>query len=292
MHGDQIFFTDQNLNAEQPISVEGTNSHFQHRFKLFISDFNRENVRVYHKQITAMLQQNKYCFLLYLSDLKLAEEKLYDRLIASPLEMISVLEEAVRSYVLEKSQEFSNYDQRIPWQVCIKSDENPKPLRDIQSSSVARMFVVSGIIISCTKPYIKASELKVKCKNCQLVKTIKLAPGQMPYVPSQCPGQGGASQKCPLDPFVALPESTVIDTQNLKIQENPEEIPTGEIARTMGLIADRYNVNRCVPGDRVRITVISTVIDVKSDNLFKQLLYVTGVEKMKERSNIQYTTQE
>ncbi len=73
MQGDRIFFSDQNLNAEQPMAIEGTNSHFQHHFKAFLSDFNRENVRVYHKQISSMLQHGKYCLTLQLSDLKQAE---------------------------------------------------------------------------------------------------------------------------------------------------------------------------------------------------------------------------
>jgi hypothetical protein len=33
-----------------------------------------------------------------------------------------------------------------------------------------------------------------------------------------CVGQNGQGQKCPPDPFVALPESNVIDTQSMKIQ--------------------------------------------------------------------------
>lgn len=80
------------------------------------------------------------------------------------------------------------------------------------------MFVINGIVISCTKPFIKASELKVKCRGCQFVKSIKLAPGQNPYVPMMCTGGGSNQQKCPPDPFVALPESLVIDTQSMRIQ--------------------------------------------------------------------------
>ena len=105
-----------------------------------------------------------------------------------------------------------------PWQVCVISEELPRRLRDIESRLVNNIFVISGIIISCTKPYIKASELKIKCRSCQLVRTIKLAPGQYPSFPQMCPGQGGANMKCPPDPYVALPESSVIDTQSLKIQ--------------------------------------------------------------------------
>jgi hypothetical protein len=51
-----------------------------------------------------------------------------------------------------------------------------------------------------------------------LTRTIKLSPGQYPSVPSICPGQNGQNQKCPPDPFVALPESLVMDTQAMKIQ--------------------------------------------------------------------------
>jgi hypothetical protein len=72
MHGDRITFTNQNLNPEQPSAIEGTNSHFQHHFKAFLSDFNKENVRVYHKQISAMLQHGRYCLTLQLADLKQA----------------------------------------------------------------------------------------------------------------------------------------------------------------------------------------------------------------------------
>ncbi len=129
---------------------------------------------------------------------------------------------------------------------------------------VSKLFVVSGIIISTTKPYIKASKLKLKCRNCLASRVIEIPPGQYPYVPTTCPGQGGSNQKCPNDPFVALPESDVIDTQSLKIQESPEDIPTGEIARTYSLVADRENVSKCVPGDRVRITGIMFVHDMKS----------------------------
>lgn len=49
-------------------------------------------------------------------------------------------------------------------------------------------------------------------------KIIDLAPGQNPYVPTFCSGVGGTNQKCPNDPFVAMPDSEVMDTQTMKIQ--------------------------------------------------------------------------
>jgi DNA replicative helicase MCM subunit Mcm2 (Cdc46/Mcm family) len=83
---------------------------------------------------------------------------------------------------------------------------------------VSKIFTVSGIIISTTKSYIKATKLRIQCRNCSLTKIIEIPPGQNPYVPSFCDGQNGRNQKCPQDSFVAMPNSEVIDCQNLKIQ--------------------------------------------------------------------------
>lgn len=69
------------------------------------------------------------------------------------------------------------------------------------------MFVISGIVISCTKSYIKASLLKLKCKGCQTARNIRILPGQYPYIPKICIGDGSGTQKCPPDPFVPLPDS-------------------------------------------------------------------------------------
>jgi DNA replicative helicase MCM subunit Mcm2 (Cdc46/Mcm family) len=61
------------------------------------------------------------------------------------------------------------------------------------------------------------------------------------------------------------------------------------VARTYSLVVDRKNVSLCVPGDRVRITGVMLVNDLKTDQLNKGYLYVTGIQKVKERAEINYT---
>lgn len=92
------------------------------------------------------------------------------------------MQERLDEYPLETNEE---------WQVVLRSDDHPIRIRDIKSSMVSKMFVVSGIIISTTKPFIKASRLKLQCKSCSNHKTIELQPGQWPYVPTYCEGTGG-----------------------------------------------------------------------------------------------------
>ena len=142
--------------------------------------------------------------------------------------------------------------------MVLKSDDHPTRIRDIKSNMVSRMFVISGIIISSTKPYIKASKLKLQCKSCSRNKILDLQPGQWPFIPSFCDGIS-EGVKCPKDSYVALPTSEVIDTQSLRIQEYPDEVPPGEVARTYSLIVDRKNVSVCTPGLRVRVTGVMLV---------------------------------
>ena len=154
------------------------------------------------------------------------------------------------------------------------------------------MFVVNGIIVSCTKPYLKSSVLKVQCKTCKHIKAIPLNPGEKPVIPRRCLS-GPSNKACDLDSFVVLPTSDVMDEQRMKIQENPEDIPTGEIPRTTALVANKYNVDQCVPGDKVRVTGIMMVQDMQSQQeLGFGYIYVTGIEKVKERISVHYSQQE
>lgn len=109
---------------------------------------------------------------------------------AFPLDMMLVMEHAVKSYLREKIQEYPLKSEEV-WQVVLRSGDNPVRIRDIQSSMVSRMFTISGIIISATKPFIKASKLRLQCKKCLLVKDMDLQPGQWPTVPKYCEGLPG-----------------------------------------------------------------------------------------------------
>lgn len=78
----------------------------------------------------------------------------------------------------------------------------------------------------------------------------------------------------------------------MKIQEFPDEVPTGEVARTYSLVADRANVSVCRPGDRVRVTGVMLINETKTDQLSKGYFYVTGIKKIIERAEINYTPAE
>ena len=98
------------------------------------------------------------------------------------------------------------------WQVVLTSDEHPTRLRQLHSGLVHRLIVVSGIIISATKPYIKASKLRLRCRGCLALKEVDLMPGQSPYIPIYCDGQAKPTKNArqiPLWPCLTQKSSTL-----------------------------------------------------------------------------------
>ena len=69
-----------------------------------MSDFNRENVRVYHKQIGANLNQGKYFLNILLADLKQGDERIYEHFISKPMKMLAVMEDGLKEYIISKKQ--------------------------------------------------------------------------------------------------------------------------------------------------------------------------------------------
>jgi DNA replicative helicase MCM subunit Mcm2 (Cdc46/Mcm family) len=93
MNGERVYFSDQNLNTSDAGSmlVEGTNTHFQHTFKNFLKDYTQENMRIYHRNLTIQTQKGKYYLPVELADMKAFEEHLYEKIMASPMEMLKVM---------------------------------------------------------------------------------------------------------------------------------------------------------------------------------------------------------
>lgn len=57
-------------------------------------------------------------------------------------------------------------------------------------------------------------------------------------------------------------------------------------------MCNRYNIDECVPGDRVRVTGIMMVQDMRDQQLGFGYMFVTGFEKVTQRNSVQYTQQE
>lgn len=147
-------------------------------------------------------------------------------------------------------------------QVILSSSEKPIPIRQITATNIGKLTCIRGIIISSSRVRAKATTITICCKNCQVKKHISVKPGLGGFViPRTCdsPVVEGM-EPCPLDPFVIVPdECEYADQQSLKLQELPEEVPTGEMPRSMQLVVDRRLVGVAVPGTRICVLGIYSI---------------------------------
>ena len=101
------------------------------------------------------------------------------------------------------------------------------------------------------------------CKSCRSVKALNIGSGfSQPQLPRQCdsPAAVGEMKDCPLDPYVIIHDkSNFIDSQKLKLQEAPDLVPVGELPRHIELSADRYLVNKVVPGSRCTVIGVYSI---------------------------------
>ncbi|PIO63953.1 MCM2/3/5 family protein [Teladorsagia circumcincta] len=74
------------------------------------------------------------------------------------------------------------------------------------------------------------------------------------------PPQSGQLQRCPIDPYHIVPDKCqCVDYQTLKLQENPEDVPHGEMPRHLQLYCDRYLTDRVAPGNRVTLVGVFSI---------------------------------
>ena len=268
--GEQVFYADQNLgsagNLNQLEQKRYTHEEVFNKFKFFIKEWTKKNTFIYRNQLIENAGNAKFFLRVELDDINNFDMKLGSLIITRPLEFISDLEKATKeTYLNLLSLDAMNFPD---FQVQIISDQKPKPLRILKSDNLGHLITVKGIVVSANKIQVKAKILVIQCRNCRNKKSVIVPQGIPTFmIPKYCDKAaetGPGKEKCPPDCYyVVSEECTVMDQQTLKLQENPETIPTGEIPRTFQIFADRYLVGKLIPGTRVTITGIYTVIEKK-----------------------------
>ena len=126
-------------------------------------------------------------------------------------------------------------------------------LRKLGSRQMGKLIMVEGIVVRATPVRPMVLQAAFKCKRCGTVNRVEQT-GQFLKAPVVC-----LDSNCGKDgPFeFTQEESTFIDSQDLRIQEKPEDLPPGQLPRTLSvkLIGDEI-VDVARPGDHVSVVGI------------------------------------
>jgi replicative DNA helicase Mcm len=126
-------------------------------------------------------------------------------------------------------------------------------LRRLGSKQMGKLILVEGIVVRATPVRPMVLQAAFKCKRCGTVNKVEQT-GQFLKAPAVC-----MAPDCGRDgPFeFSQEESTFIDSQDLRLQEKPEDLPPGQLPRTLSvkLVGDEI-VDVARPGDHVSIVGI------------------------------------
>ncbi|KNA03934.1 hypothetical protein SOVF_204460 [Spinacia oleracea] len=181
-------------------------------------------------------------------------------------------------------------------QILLTSNEDSISIRALGAQYISKMVKISGITIAASRTKAKATYVTLLCKNCKNVKVVPCRPGLGgAIIPRSCdhisqPGE----DPCPLDPWLIVPDrSKYVDQQTLKLQENPEDVPTGELPRNMLLSVDRHLVQTIVPGTRLTVMGIYSIFQASNSStahkgavaIRQPYIRVVGIEEANEANS-------
>ena len=274
-----IHYSDQQLVAEdgageggrlQPVAA-------QQRFRSFIRSYSNmdSDGYLYRDMLRANVLEGNDSMEVLIDDLLAHDQLLADMLAERPAEYLPLFEAAATEIAAEIHNEDDEADMdeagerdiRIQTKravhVRLNSTATPMKLRNLSSMDIGHLIVVPGIIIGSSKIRAKATQVHIQCKTCNNPKVLPAKNGFGSIaLPRTCEGARieGGRQDCGIDPFVIIPDKcTYVDQQQLKMQEHPEEVPTGEMPRSIAMVADRSLVQQYAPGTRVHVIGIYDV---------------------------------
>lgn len=253
----------------------------QKKLKDFLRVFHTGNFNyIYRDALRNNYNSGRYWLEVDLKDVNSYDEELGEQVKKQPTEVLPLFEDAAKEIADEITRPRPEGEEQVkPIQVMLRSEANPMFIRQLTSDQVAKLYKVSGIVVSASTIKAKATQLTIQCRSCRnTMSNIKVKPGMEGYaLPRKCNAETSGRMNCPLDPFFVLPDSCkCVDSQTLKLQETPENVPNGEIPRHITLYVDRYLCDKIVPGNRVTVTGIYSIKRVGG----------AGKSSLKEKLNI------
>eukprot|EP00062_Callorhinchus_milii_P026287 gi/632988224/ref/XP_007882990.1/ PREDICTED: DNA replication licensing factor MCM7 [Callorhinchus milii] len=131
----------------------------------------------------------------------------------------------------------------------------PKVVRDVKADSIGKLVTVRGIVTRVTEVKPMMVVATYTCDQCgaETYQPIQ-SPTFMPLI--MCPSRECQTNKSGGRLYLQSRGSKFIKFQEIKLQEHSDQVPIGNIPRSMSVFAQGENTRLAHPGDHVSITGI------------------------------------
>lgn len=250
------------MSQPSPEGIEEKKFDVLRRFREFLEKYtSKEGVPKYEERIAQMVHMGQRSLIVDFDDLIYFDRELAQMVVLNPKETIQKMNEVLKSYVETRYPEIAAHIKRLYVRFRNLPPIYTYRIRDISTDLIGRLISVEGIVTRVTK--VDAKLVRAKYRHYDLETGDKhefyFPPeGEMgerlerPQICMQC-GRPGKFE-------LVVEESEFIDWQKLVIQEKPEEIPGGQIPRSIEVVLTGDIVDIARPGDRVMVTGILRVV--------------------------------
>lgn len=216
--------------------------------QLFQEFFKKEK---YRQRIAQLAISGKNSIVIDFEELYGFDQALAEQLLNKPEEYLQHAGKGAYEQLRIEDSEYAEKIEKI--NVRIIQLLGKEVLRKLGSRQMSKLIMVEGIVVRATPVRPMVLQGAFKCKRCGTMNLVEQT-GQFLKAPAIC-----QAPDCGRDgPFeFAQEESTFIDSQDLRLQEKPEDLPPGQLPRTLAVktIGDDI-VDVARPGDHISIVGI------------------------------------
>jgi len=211
----------------------------------FLEFFKKER---YRQRIRQMALTGKESITVDFEELFAHDQALAEKLLEKPDDFLQHANNAAYAQLGIEDQEYADKMEKTT--VRITQLLGTEQLRKLGSKQMGKLVMVEGIVVRATPVRPMVMHASFKCKRCGTVTRIEQT-GTFLKAPFEC-SDPSCRQKGPFE-FVQE-ESTFIDSQELRLQERPEDLPPGHLPRTLNVkLVGTEIVDLARPGDHVGI---------------------------------------
>ncbi len=215
------------------------------KFKQFLTGSDK-----YVDEINSMIIQRRKSICVDFPDILVFDKEIADLLIERPREVTYAASEALKQIILEKDPEYA----KSVRQFYARFRKLPETIsiRRLRSGMVGKLIALEGIVTRQTPPKHFLRKIVYHCDNCGFEVDIPQYYSIPVQPPRKCPRCGSTlrllQEKC-----------EYIDWQKVIVQERPEELPPGQLPRSIEAILTDDLVDVVKPGDRVYVVGVLDV---------------------------------
>jgi replicative DNA helicase Mcm len=205
----------------------------------------------YRERLSSMAVSGITSLIVNFDELLASEPQLVHLLMEKPDEYLEYANRAAKAQLQIEEPEVAEEISKVT--VRFNSLPESTPLRVLGSQHIGKFVMVEGIVVRASPARPMVMEAAFKCKWCGVISHVAQS-GPFLSAPSSC-SNPNCKRKSSFE-FVQE-ESTFIDSQDVRIQERPEDLPPGQLPRWLNIkLLERDLVDVARPGDHVLVVGI------------------------------------